>query len=172
MNYRIRSLTEKDDTTGRALYWSNVDGWSLPGDTFTTEERDTLDLPIGGTWEALAPTLKERLASRHTAIFSIEDPRSRTGFREVGTKGRSILRDATPRQIMLRAAKISKTWHNRAVRVEEHSDSIYAPASRTWVYHCACEDSSDRGPRPCCFHQNTDAYTGITSTPYNCTCQE
>ena len=53
MMYRIRSLTERDDE-GQPLYWSNVDGWGLPGDTFTREERDSLSLPIGGEWDARA----------------------------------------------------------------------------------------------------------------------
>ena len=34
------------------LYWSNEDGWGLGNPTiFTDEEKETLNLPMGGVWE-------------------------------------------------------------------------------------------------------------------------
>ena len=45
MHYIITNKTDRD------LAWSNAYGWcDETFDTFTEEERETLDLPIGGEW--------------------------------------------------------------------------------------------------------------------------
>lgn len=39
----------------KELLWSNVWGWTGEDfDTFTDEERDTLNLPMGGHWERVS----------------------------------------------------------------------------------------------------------------------
>ena len=50
--YVIRSMTERDDWTGEALYWNNEDGWvSRDSATeFSPMERRELRLPISGIW--------------------------------------------------------------------------------------------------------------------------
>lgn len=68
-------------------------------------------------------------------------------FREVGTEGRSVIRNATRRKILNRAKHMQDRWGGRAVRVEEHDTSIYGPVARTWTYHCRCDLN-----RPCQFH--------------------
>lgn len=54
--YMIRALSERDETTNRSLYWSNVDGWVdiRSADEFTPTQRLNLNLPIGGIWERFA----------------------------------------------------------------------------------------------------------------------
>ena len=54
--YIIRSTTERDDATGRPLYWSNRDGWVYQDDAtvfLDTEQAVYMWLPIGGAWEEL-----------------------------------------------------------------------------------------------------------------------
>jgi len=50
--WRIQSTTERDFDTEFPLYWSNDLGWVLrpQSDKFTTEEKNTLNLPLGGRW--------------------------------------------------------------------------------------------------------------------------
>lgn len=50
--YVIISTTEKDDETGKPLYWSNDDGWVDLGSAtrFSSEEKKKLNLPVGGKW--------------------------------------------------------------------------------------------------------------------------
>lgn len=74
------------------------------------------------------------------------------GWREVGTAGRRIVRNANQAKLIKAAAALQRMWHGRDVRVEEHDRSIYAPVTRTWTYHCEC-DSATEGDRPCTFHK-------------------
>jgi len=47
MNWIIKNETDSE------LAWSNAWGWcDVDFDTFTDEERNTLNLPIGGAWVA------------------------------------------------------------------------------------------------------------------------
>jgi hypothetical protein len=50
--WRIQSTTERDFDTEFPLYWSNDLGWVLrpSSDTFTTEEKESFNLPLGGRW--------------------------------------------------------------------------------------------------------------------------
>lgn len=80
------------------------------------------------------------------AVLSIENDNGE-GFREVGTEGRSIVREATRRQVINAAVRVQNRWGGRAVRVEEHDGSIYRPPSRVWTYHCACDTD-----KACQFH--------------------
>jgi len=53
--FAIGGKSEKDDVTGKRLFWSNKDGW-VPleqADRFTRDERNALRLPIGGIWVKL-----------------------------------------------------------------------------------------------------------------------
>lgn len=47
--YRIQNIEHGDDM---ALFWSNELGWTdkIEADTFTQDERNELNLPIGGQW--------------------------------------------------------------------------------------------------------------------------
>jgi len=49
--YRIKSLTERDDETGNPLYWSNDHGWGdrASATMFTLEE--CLSARLIGRWE-------------------------------------------------------------------------------------------------------------------------
>lgn len=53
--YVIVGIKEMDEATGEYLYWSNEDGWALLKNAthFSTEERKTECLPIGGKWKKL-----------------------------------------------------------------------------------------------------------------------
>jgi hypothetical protein len=72
------------------------------------------------------------------AILSIASEHG--GFRETGTEGRSVVKDASLMRIVKRAAALQRRWHGRAVRVEEYRGSIYAlKPTKTWIYACACD---------------------------------
>jgi hypothetical protein len=47
---------DETDDKGRALYWSNDDGWTPieSASRFTGEERRDFDLPLGGAWVGLS----------------------------------------------------------------------------------------------------------------------
>lgn len=80
------------------------------------------------------------------AVLSIE-----TGggaFREVGTEGRSVVRNATRKTILNRAKRMQAAWGGRAIRVEEFMRSVYHEPVRVWTYHCRCDLD-----RPCQFHR-------------------
>ena len=55
--YVIYGMNEKDSETGSPLYWSNLDGWVdlVSATKFTKEERNSLNLPIGGIWVRYLP---------------------------------------------------------------------------------------------------------------------
>jgi len=53
--WRIKGTHEKDIISKVQLYWSNDVGWTYPdfAETYTDDERERLDLPIGGEWEEI-----------------------------------------------------------------------------------------------------------------------
>jgi hypothetical protein len=52
MHYVIRGINERDSDDGSPLYWSNADGWvdRRFANTFSADERETLNPPDGGEW--------------------------------------------------------------------------------------------------------------------------
>ena len=52
MAYIIESINEESEKTGLPLCWSNSEGFTAGDnyDTFSEEERNTLNLPVGGKW--------------------------------------------------------------------------------------------------------------------------
>jgi hypothetical protein len=56
MGWIIEHETERDDETGAALLWSHSEGWTAGDDfeTFTDDEREAFDLPIGGEWRRVS----------------------------------------------------------------------------------------------------------------------
>lgn len=52
MKYVIQSKTEHDDD-GIPLFWSNTMGWVslMDADLFSEDDRNQLNLPLGGVWE-------------------------------------------------------------------------------------------------------------------------
>jgi hypothetical protein len=49
---KIISKKEKDDDTGKPLFWSNDMGWVDRADAtiFTAEEKESMNLPTSGRW--------------------------------------------------------------------------------------------------------------------------
>ena len=72
MAWIITSTTEIDDETGEGLLWSNTEGW-ISGDnydTFTNEEKETMNLPIGGQWEQVLWDVKVQPKKTFKVTFS------------------------------------------------------------------------------------------------------
>ena len=53
--YVIVGENEYDDVTNERLFWSNNEGWTIHplADSFNADERDYINLPIGGKWVEL-----------------------------------------------------------------------------------------------------------------------
>jgi len=57
----VRAERERDEETGTPLYWCNGQGWvdAASASSFTLDEVNSLNLPIGGCWELRVSDTKD-----------------------------------------------------------------------------------------------------------------